>query len=215
MKQQLVKADHYNRSGPVRYVVQETGGKTSMISLGVAYEEAPEPANYYVADSYQIIEQGLDVLMIFGKIDHPNLQKLRNKIEIYFPAEMFVRQLWHGSRDFESTLGNYVEQIHMQAVGPSAVSLEADKVQTFHSNNVLMVLSGGHCIMDFFYISAKDLWLKPPKNEPIGIEALVRVIVPATFVLGFLRECDKIAKDLMEKLGIKIEENKDVIMESK
>ncbi|HEY5175801.1 MAG TPA: hypothetical protein VII95_09595 [Terriglobales bacterium] len=216
MKQQLAKAEqNYNRSGPVRYTVQEIEGKASVISLAVAYEEAPVPANYYVADFYQVVSQDLAVLLIFGKLDHPNVEKLRNKIEIYFPAEMFVRQLWKGSRDFEKTLESYVEHSHTQAIGPGTVSAQADKVQTLHSNNVLMVLSAGHCMMDFFYISAKELWLRPPKNEPIGIEALVRVIASGAFVLGLLRECDKVAQELIERLGIEFEENDNAAMESK
>ncbi len=215
MKQQLAKADRYNRSGPVRYVVQEAKhGKPSVVSLGIAYDEAPVPSSYYVADYYQVVPLDLEVLLIFGKLDHPNVEKLRNKIEVYFPAELFVRQLWKSSREFQKTLEAYVEKGHSQAVGPGAISPQTDKVQTLHSNNVLMVLSAGHCIMDFFYISAKDLWLKPPKNEAIGIEALVRVITSGALVLGFLRECDKIAGGLIEKLGIELEDD-NAVLESK
>ena len=153
-------------------------------------------------------------MLIFGKLDHPNVERLRNKIEVYFPAEIFVRQLWKSSRDFQKVLEEYVEKSHAQAVGPGVVSAQTDKVQTLHSNNVLMVLNAGHCIMDFFYISAKDLWVKPLKNEAIGIEALVRVITSGAVVLGFLRECDRIAGELVERLGIKLEAD-DAVLESK
>jgi len=209
---QIVKADHYNHSGPVRYVMQETEkGKSAIVGLSVAYDEAPVPTHYYVADYYQIVRQGMDVLLIFGKLDHPDVAKLRNKLEIYFPAEIFVRQLWVSSRDFQKILEQYVATNHSQATAPSKVSAQTDKVQTLHSNNVLMVLNAGHCIMDFFYISAKDLWLKPLKNEPIGIEALVRVIASAPLLLGFLSECDKLAMELVEQLGIDLEDDHDLV----
>jgi len=197
-------------------VLQELGdGKSALINLSIAYEDAPVPAGYYKADYYQVVLQDdLDVLLVFGKLDHPDSQRLRNKVEICFPAELFVRQLWNGSREFQKTLERDVEKNHLHAVTASDISARTDKVQTFYSNNVLMVLSAGHCMMDFFYISAKDLWLKPPKNEAIGIEALVRVITSAALALGFLQGCDKMAKELIEKLGIELEAE-NAVMESK
>lgn len=204
----MVKAEHYNNSGPVRYVMQETEkGQAAVVGLSVAYDEAPVPTHYYVADYYQIVPQGMDVLLIFGKLDHPDVAKLRNKLEVYFPAELFVRQLWRSSRDFQKVLEEYVATNHSKPTGPSKVSAQTDKVQTLHSNNVLIVLNAGHCIMDFFYISPKDLWIKPLRNEPIGIEALVRVIASAPLVLGFLYECDKLARGLVEELGINLEDD--------
>ena len=200
----------------MRYKVQATSeGKPSIVSLAIAYDEAPVPDHYYVADYYEVVAQDFEVLLIFGKLDHPKLDRLRNKIEIYFPTHLFVHQLWKSSREFQRILEDYVRQNLSQAVGPSSVSSETDKVQTLHGNNVLMVLSGGQSIMDFFYISAKDLWLKPAKGEAIGIEALVRVIIPASVLLGFLQECDKVAKALIDKLKIEITEDEDAVVESK
>src|SRR5271157_2525466 len=182
-----------NRQGPVRYIVREGGGegRPTLIALGVAYDQAPVPEHYYVADYYQVIANDFSVLLIFGKLDHPQLDRLRNKIEIYFPVENFVRQLWSTSRNFQSALEKYVSDNKAEPVRPSNVSAQTDKVQTLLSNNALIVQATGDCIIDFFYISPKDLWLKPVKSEPIGMEALVRVMVTASVTLGFLQECDK------------------------
>ena len=212
----LAKADHYTRGGPVRYQVRETpDGKIAAVSITIAYDEAPVPDHYYIADYYQVVPQDLDVLLIFGKLDHPKTDKLRNKVEIYFPVHLFVQQLWKSSRDFQKTLETFIEGVHAQPVGPSDLPPDTDKVQTLHANNVLMVLSAGQSIMDFFYISAKDLWLKPAKGEPIGIEALVRVIIPAPVLLGFLQECDRLVPTLVENFEIKLSEDEDAIVESK
>lgn len=211
----LAKADSYNRRGPVRYVVHETGpGQPVLLNLGIAYDEAPVPEHYYVADYYQIIPQDFDVLLIFGKLDHPAIDRLRNKIEIYFAVQSFVRQLWYSSRDFQDGLEKYVAQNKAQALMPSAVSAQTEKVQTLHSNNALIVHSSGDCILDFFYISPKDLWIKPAKREAIELEALVRVLAPASLVLGFLREVDRVSKDLVTKLEIKLEDE-NAVVESK
>jgi len=185
-----------------------------MLSLGIAYDEAPVPEHYYVADYYQVIPGDFSVLLIFGKLDHPQVGRLRNKVEIYFPVENFVRQLWNSSRTFQTSLEKYVVTNKAEPVRPSNISAETDKVQTLQSNNALIVQSTGDCIIDFFYISPKDLWLKPMKSEPIGMEALVRVMVTASVMLGFLHECDKVAKELIDKLGIKVE-NEDATLESK
>jgi len=204
-----------NRQGPVRYVVHEAvEGQPTTLTLGVAYDEAPVPDHYYVADYFQVIVNDFSVLLIFGKLDHPQLDRLRNKIEIYFPVDSFVRQLWKTSRTYQSSLEKYVANNKAVPVRPSNVSPQTDKVQTLQSNNALIVQATGDCIIDFFYISPKDLWLKPPKSEPIGMEALVRVMVSASVMLGFMQECDKAAKGLIDKLGIKLEEE-DAAMESK
>lgn len=215
LAKQLAKAGNINRQGPVRYVVHDTpDGQPRMLTLGVAYDEAPVPEHYYVADYYQVIISDFSVLLIFGKLDHPQLGRLRNKIEIYFPVENFVRQLWNTSRTFQTSLENYVATNKAKPVEPSTVSAETDKVQTLQSNNALMVQATGDCIIDFFYISPKDLWLKPIKSEPIGMEALVRVMVTASVMLGFLHECDKAARELIDKLEIKLEDH-DATLESK
>jgi hypothetical protein len=185
-----------------------------MLTLGVAYDEAPVPEHYYVADYYQVIAGDFSVLLIFGKLDHPKVDRLRNKVEIYFPVENFVRQLWSSSRQFQASLAKYVADNKAAPVKPGNVSAETDKVQTLQSNNALMVQATGDCIIDFFYISPKDLWLKPIKSEPIGMEALVRVMVTASVMLGFLHECDGAAQELVEKLGINMEEP-DAALESK
>jgi hypothetical protein len=209
LAKQLSKAERMNRQGPVRYVVREGGGEGRPLSLalGIAYDEAPVPSHYYVADYYQVVVDDFAVLLIFGKLDHPQLDRLRNKIEIYFPVESFVRQLWHSSRDYQIALEKYVSDNKAGPVRPSGVSAQTDKVQTMQSNNALIVQATGDCIIDFFYISPKDLWLKPPKSEPIGMEALVRVMVTASVMLGFLQECDKVARELVDKLGMNLEDD--------
>jgi hypothetical protein len=215
LAKQLIKAAATNRQGPVRYVVHETpAGEPAMVTLGVAYDEAPVPEHYYVADYYQLVVGDFSVLLIFGKLDHPQQDRLRNKVEIYFPVDNFVRQLWGTSRAFQTSLEKYVATNRAEPLRPSSVSAQTDKVQTLQSNNALIVQSASDCMIDFFYISPKDLWLKPMKSEPIGMEALVRVMVTASLMLGFLQECDREARQLVDRLGIKLEDE-NAALESK
>jgi hypothetical protein len=199
---------------PVMYKITgaNEAGQPTQLTLSVNYEHAPVPDHYYVCDYYQISIQGCDVLFVFGKLDHPRTDRLRNKVEILFPATLFVQQLWKGSREFSKSLASYLEQQSLALVGSGSISSETDKVQTLYSNNVLMIQSGVQCILDFFYLSEKDMWLKPPRNEPISIEALVRVMMQAPMLLGLLGDCDKVASELADA-GIVSTEGEDAQLE--
>jgi hypothetical protein len=200
--------------GPILYkVLYGEADKPTGISMAINYELAPVPTHYYVSDFYQIFPRELDILMVFGKIDHPKSDRLRNKLEIIFPAHQFVHQLWKSSREFEKTMKGFLEQQHIPSIGPGTISAETEKVQTFYSNNVLMVQAAGQCILDFFYISEKDLWLKPPKNEQVPLEALVRVMMQSPSMAGFLNACDEIAAHFIKKLGLEIKEDDNEALE--
>jgi hypothetical protein len=218
----VAKPHQLSRGGVVRYKVDGPLENPTGISLSIAYEEAPVPEHYYVADFFQIVPQDLEILLIFGKIDHPKTDRLRSKVEVVFPVDLFLRQLWKSSRAFQGTVTDFVERYKSKASDPGGISLEVEKVQTVHANNCLMVLSAGHAMIDFFYISAKELWLRPKRNEPIAIEALVRVITSGSVLLGFLKEADRVAKTYVERLGteeleldVNGEEDKDENLESK
>jgi hypothetical protein len=83
------------------------------------------------------------VLFVFGKLNSPKGNELRNKLEIYFPALYFVKQLWKSSRDFHRALAEFVDKNGYVGARPGSIAETPDKVQTLQSNNVLMVLSGG------------------------------------------------------------------------
>lgn len=138
----------------------------------------------------------MDVMLEFGKRTGPRSETLRSKVEIYFPTLMFINQLWATSRNFHTILAKMVGDVGFKADEPSPTVIDTDKVQTVHSNNVLVVMSGGECMMDFFYISPKELWTKPPKHGNIEIEALVRIICVPTLALAFFDACEPIAEQM-------------------
>ena len=197
----LAKAQQIVGDWPIRY--KTVGSKENpALMMQIDYEQAPVPAHYYTADYFQLEPLETQVLIIFGKLDHPQKDRLRNKIEIYFPADAFVQQLWKSSRDFEKSLAGFIDKAKTQIVGPSSFPPVTDKVQTLQSNNVLMVLSTNQTMMDFFYISVKDLWLRPQRNQPIGMEALVRVMCEPPMLMGFLQEASKIVDRYKGRFGI-------------
>ena len=88
------------------------------------------------------------------------------------------------------------------------------KVQTLAANNALVVNSGGQCVMDFFLIAAKDIWLKTKKGDPLNVSAIVRIFMSEHFLLGFLKRCDEIAEELKNELEIPVVEDDDETLES-
>jgi hypothetical protein len=187
---------------PVRLAFGEKGER-AIAQLGVDYERAPVPLHFYVADYFDLTEQDFRVLLTFGKLDTPSRDRLRNKIEISFPTFMFVRQLWASSRDFHDTMGKFVATAGLTATAPGGVNnVATDKVQTLASNNVLMVLSAGDCMMDFYYVSIKDLYASSlqRRDKNVGIDAVARVICSPALLLGFLDACAPLASKLDERL---------------
>ncbi len=184
-------------SGPVKYEVNP--GQPGALSIRIEYESAPAPPHFYVADFFRVTPLGMVVLMEFGKLTGPSTSTLRSKLEIYFPVAMFMNQFWANSREFYKTLARFVAESGFRADNPLTEVAETEKVQTLHSNNVLTVLSGGECMMDFFYISPKEFWAKPLKQGNIDMEALVRVICTPTLALGFYDACAPIADKMQTR----------------
>jgi hypothetical protein len=195
----LAKLEGFHGSGAVRYKIDRLAGKTISATLAIDYSHAPVPEHYYVADFYQVVNKDPQVLIIFGKLNYPKADELRNRVEIYIPAFSFVNQFWKSRQEFHGILRQFVERFGYRPEPPGHASQETDKVQTLQSNNVYMIHSGGECMLDFFYLSPKDLYLKAPQGQEVGLEALVRVMVTPSLLLGFLDACEPIAESLRPK----------------
>jgi hypothetical protein len=197
----LVRRDQFLGSGPVRYKIETGSDGRISAKLAIDYAEAPVPLHYYVADYFEVANLDPRVLFVFGKLNYPDRTRLRNKLEIDFPALLFIAQFWKSRAQFQETLRAFNRQLGYEPVRSGNISEAVDKVQTIHSNNALMILSGGECMIDFFYLSPRDLSLKAPKGHDIALEPLVRVITAPDLLLGFLDACEPIAESLMRKFG--------------
>ncbi len=207
MATKLTKRGEVHGTGPVRYRLTGTPDNPISVSIAIDYSEAPVPEHYYVADYFYVENLDPQILLVFGKFDRPQQDRLRNKLEIYFSSMLFVRQLWKSTRVFHKGLRDFVEKYKYAAVTPGARTVVAEKAQTIHSNNVLMVHSGGECMMDFFYLSPRDVSLKVQKKRNLELEPQVRVIIPPTLLLGFLDACEPIVQSLAPKFAGEEEDN--------
>ena len=208
------KISQFNRSGNVHYRVEQRDNGETGLMLQVDFDRAPEPDHSFVADFVEVSKTEADVLIVFGKIDLPSGKKLRNKVELYFSFTPFVHQLWRSSRRLHAALANSMEQRGDVAKDSSGISSETEKVMTLVTNNVLIVQASGQCLLDFFLISAKDLWVKTRKGDPLNVEGLVRVFINEHLLLEFMNRCDEIAQGLVKDLDITFSEDDDEVMES-
>jgi len=211
----LAKRHEFIGSGPVRYrTIGQPEASATAVRLAIDYNEAPVPEHFYVADYAYVANLETDVLLVFGKRERSEApqDKLRSKVEVFFPVLFFVTQLWKSSRDFHLTLRKSVEDQHYSTpVAPSS-DVAAEKVQTLYSNNALIVQSSGEAMIDFFYISPRDLYLRTRKNQEIKLEGVVRIVLAAPLLLSLLDACVPIVEAL--KARFPLEETDDEIMES-
>ena len=167
--------------------------------MRVNYADAPVPKDYYVADHFYVENADPNVLMVFGKMEGPN--KLRTKLEIFFPAMYFVKQLWKSSREFHQTLRDYIAQYNYHPGTPGQGGIVAEKTQTLLSNNVFMAISAGDSMIDFYYISPREMYYRPQRKQAIDLEPVARVIISPPLLLGLLNECDVVSQSLSGKFG--------------
>jgi hypothetical protein len=197
----LARRDHFVGTGPARYKIQAGKDGVNSVLLAIDYSDAPVPPHYYVADYYEVTNLDPRILLTFGKLNYPDTSTLRSKLEIDFPAQLFLMQLWKSREEFHKLLRVNVEQFGYEPVPAGSNSKAVEKIQTIHSNNVLMIMSGAECMMDFFYLSPRDMALKTAKSEDIFLEPLVRIITAPNLLLGFLDACEPVAEALRPKFG--------------
>jgi len=201
-KQQLARTAEWVTSGAVRYRPIASTGVFTGVEIGLDYAKAPVPSHFYFADYLSVDEDSSQVMFTFGKLDKPRTDRLRSKVEVYFNPVMFVKQYWNQTREMQSQLEKYVQEHGLKPVEPIPL-LEAPKVQTFQANNVSILMTEGESMMDFLYLSPKDLFSKPQKGEKIDVEALVRILLSPSLLLLMFTQSQPLAEKLLPRYGEK------------
>jgi hypothetical protein len=183
----------------VTYRVLGPPGAPSGVQLHVDYSTAPEPDNFYFSDYYEVVDLEPDILFVFGKLDRPGGKEIRNRIEIYFPAAEFVNQFWKSTAQFYDKLRDFAAAKGYSAQRAGQIAEIPQKVQVFRSNNAFMAQGGTDTVLDFSYISPRDVFLKTMKGQSLTIEALVRVNMSVAQLWGVLDACRPIAERLASK----------------
>ena len=182
--------------GPVTYELIGGANAPTGAKIHIDYSQAPAPEHFYVSDYFSIQNLDPQILLVFGKLNTGGANKLRNKVEIYFPSHAFLGQFWKSSEGFAQNLRKYLEPKGFQAWAHPDVSEDVEKVQTFQSNLAIVAQSGTDALIDFFYLSPTEVLLRAPRGHNLQLLSLVRVIIAPDLLLAFFDECRPIAEKL-------------------
>jgi hypothetical protein len=179
--------------GPVHLRAKRLDDGVMAIEMGVDYEKAQVPERFYYADMCDVVRDRVGLSLQFGKLI-PGTSQLRTKIEIGFPEDQFVRQLWGSSREFHETIRRIAKGMLPPEIDKPGVT---DKVQTFRSNNVFMAVIGHEAVMDFYYISPGDIhYVQAKKKHEVQLEPVVRITLGTSVLYEFLEKCRPYAEEL-------------------
>lgn len=179
-------------SGPLTLRVVKVDAEQMLVQLGVDYSLAEVPERAYYADYCEVTKARVGFSLFFGKLV-PGTDRLRTKIEVTYPTDMFVLQLWGTSRDVHIAIRSVAEQDKLSPVGRVE---DTDKVQTFRANNVFMGSWGHEAVLDFYYVSPRDLYLLRIKPRwQATLEPVVRVVMATSLLFEFLEQCRPFAEE--------------------
>lgn len=178
-----------SNSGAIRLKVISRSGDYAQVEFGIDYHKAEVPDRAYYSDYCDVVKDRSGFTFIFGKLV-PGTSTLRTKIEIAFPEDMFVRQLWGSSREFHKGVANVAQKMRFETIGKVE---DTDKVQTFRSNNSFMGMFGEESVIDFYYISPKDMQALMTNNiSNATLEPVVRAVMGTALIAEFLDKCGTI-----------------------
>jgi len=188
----LVPSPQY-LSGPVHFrVVQQVGGQ-ALAEIGIDYSRADIPDRSYYADHVDVQRARSGISLLFGKL-MPGASRLRTQVEVVFPDDMFVRQLWRSSREMHKSLEE--NRGKLGTIQEISEVEGTDKVQTFRSNNVFLGQWGDEAVADFYYISPRDFYYAKEGLRTVSLEPVVRIAMHPGLILELLDKCRGFASTL-------------------
>jgi hypothetical protein len=166
----------------------------SIVRYALDYSKADTPDRAYFADYCDVAKARFGYSLFFGKLI-PGTIQLRTKIEIAFPADMFLRQLWESSRELHKLAKKIWDKSSTAEMMPGAI--DTDKVQTFRANNVFIAMSGEESLFDFYYIAPSEIhFVRTGQRSEVHLNPVVRVTLPSPMVYEFLEKCREYAEEL-------------------
>ena len=187
------KASYEVGQGPVRLRVIQTSPTENTVELRVEYDKAEVPARAYYADYCDVVKGRSGISLLFGKLK-PGTSVLRNKVEIVFPEQMFVRQLWKNSRQLHEKTR---EEFERRPLEPITDLTDTDNVQAFRANNVMMIGAADEAMMDFYYIAPTEIhYAFTKKRNEIALDPVIRIVLSGSLVFELLEKCEKITKQI-------------------
>ena len=185
------------QKGPVKLEIirSESDLNVALIRFALDFSKADTPQRAYYADYCEVVKARAGYSFFFGKLV-PGSPRLRTKVEIAFPADMFAQQLWRSSRPFHKTAKEFWERNPLE---PISEAVDTDKVQTFNANNVFMAMLGEDSLLDFYYIAPSEIhFVRAGQRSQVHLEPVIRILMPSAMVYEFLRNAGLLLKKFLE-----------------
>jgi hypothetical protein len=179
--------------GPVRLRVVRAGPQENTVELSVNYEKAEVPPRAYFADYCDVVQGRGSVSIFFGKLK-PGTSVLRNKVEIGFPEDLFIRQVWKNSRKLHEKVE---AEFGPHPLPPIGEVTDTDVVQAFRANNVLMLGMGEEALADFYYIAPTEIHFALNKGrQEVALDPVIRIVLSGLLMLELLEKCRPVVEAL-------------------
>jgi hypothetical protein len=83
-----------------------------------------------------------------------------------------------------------LEKLPLRRLDPIRPNTDTDKVQTFRANNVFMGIWSEDAVLDFYYMSPREM-AELPRQQKVeaDLEPIVRVAMETVLLLEFLEKC--------------------------
>ena len=183
-----------SQAGPVKIRFTESKENEGFVELWLDYEKADTPTRAYFADYVSVVMGRADITLIFGRLI-PGTERLRSQVEISFPHDGFVAQLWKSTRAMHQTLK---AATHRQIKSLNKVDF-SEIVHTSRANNVFIAIMGEEAILDFYYIAPSELqFVRMGRRHTVALEPVIRISLPEALVLEFLNCCEVVVSKIPE-----------------
>ena len=185
--------------GPVRLRITNNN---NLVEMRVDYEKAETPSKAYYADYADVIPGRCGISLVFGKLK-PGSEELRNKVEIVFSTDAFIRQLSKNCRDVLASVKVEFDKHPLAPVHPQ----DTEIAQAFKASAVMMVGMGEEAVMDFYYIAPSDIHFAFAKKRPeVHLEPVIRIVLSGSLLFEVLDKSRIVAEKLPEYVRIMEEE---------
>lgn len=176
------------QKGPVRLEIvrSQVELNTALVRFALDYSKAASPERAYYADYCEVVKARSGYSFFFGKLV-PGSAQLRTKVEIAFPEDMFVQQLWRSSVPLRDVAKGLWEKAPLESIGQVK---ETEKVQTFRANNVFVAMLGEESLMDFYYLAPSEIhFVRSGQRAQVHLEPVIRITLPSAMVHEFWEKC--------------------------
>jgi hypothetical protein len=170
----------------LQIIRSESESEASLVRFALDYSKADTPDRAYYADYCEVLRARSGYSLFFGKLI-PGSSRLRTKVEIAFPENMFILQLWGSTRFLHETFKKIWDKNPLEEVCNVE---DTDKVQAFRANNVFMAMLGEESLLDFYYIAPSEIhFVRSGQRSQVHLEPVIRISLPSAMVYEFLEKC--------------------------